>query len=464
MYRIQLASNTLPLPNEILRIVFSLLPHTERVYFKHDEGDYHGLPQILVLRTVSRQFRIVANEDGFWEAGDTDFASLLSQGADDYSNNNQPRNLEREDMFFKALFDDKNFARRLNRKTEWTFSSFPNLFYVMQNVSHFSRNAERITLRMNDKTEMAINELAVCQRIKALYIYGAYNINSFDTIVKSCPDLECLHLDDLGNYDTLGTIEHNLLQTLFISIRTNEPYVEPRLSKFLPINSAKTLTSLNITGFSMMSYPATLYDKKLLDSFINLAHLSIGYLNNELCDLLIHTNVRLVSLKVGILSKPFSVQPEKKYLDLLKSPSLDRLELLALSVTGEIRYDFSQSFRNMDAYFKCCAPIVEVITTHRKTIKRLELNMAIHVSWLHYLPNMTNLMSLHLFVPIFPVMGSAFRDNEESLISNDDAALKIERIFKSVYQSHIEKPALEVTFQNDYLWYPTSDEESDEDP
>lgn len=86
---------------------------------------------------------------------------------------------------------------------------------------------------MTDKAEMAISELAVCPRIKTLYIYGAYNINSFDTIVKSCPGLDCLHLDDLGNYDTLGTIEYNSLRTLFISVRTNEPYVEPRLSKFL---------------------------------------------------------------------------------------------------------------------------------------------------------------------------------------------------------------------------------------
>jgi hypothetical protein len=434
------------------------------VYFKHDEGDSHGLPQILVLRTVSRQFRIVANEDGFWEAGDTDFASLLPRGADDYSNNNQLRNLDHEDMFFKALFDDKKFARRLNRKTEWTFSSFPNLFYAMRNVSHFSRNAERITLRMNAKTEMAISELAVCQGIKTLCIYGACNINSFDTIVKSCPGLDCLHLEDLGNYDTLGTIEHNSLQTLFISIRTNEPYAEPRLSKFLPINSAKTLTSLNITGFSMIPYPETFYDKTLLDSFINLSHLSIRYLNNELCDHLIHTNLRLRSLKAGILSKPFSIQPEKKYLDLLKSSSLDRLELLALSVTGELRYDISESFRNMEAYFKCCAPIVDVITTHQKSVKKLELNMAIDVSWLHCFPNMINLTSLHWFIPIFPVMGSAFRDNEESLISNDYAALKLQRIFRSVYQSQIEKPAFEVTFQDDYLWYPTSDEESDEDP
>jgi F-box domain len=71
-------ASILTLPHEVLERTFSLLPFYDVVWHTKDNGAPRTLPQIQVLRSVSRKFRYVANLLPFWLAEDLNFRKFFS--------------------------------------------------------------------------------------------------------------------------------------------------------------------------------------------------------------------------------------------------------------------------------------------------------------------------------------------------------------------------------------------------
>jgi len=65
------------LPNDVLRAIFSFLPPYDRVEFTDNVGMKHDVSQILILRSVSRRFRVLFYDLPFWHDDNSDFSRLL---------------------------------------------------------------------------------------------------------------------------------------------------------------------------------------------------------------------------------------------------------------------------------------------------------------------------------------------------------------------------------------------------
>ena len=71
-------TSILDLPNEVLNEILSYVvsDHHARVEF-HDGHRWHSLPQVLVLGSVCRQFRVVVFELPFWYQSEFEFRNLI---------------------------------------------------------------------------------------------------------------------------------------------------------------------------------------------------------------------------------------------------------------------------------------------------------------------------------------------------------------------------------------------------
>src|SRR5436190_22487573 len=132
----------LSLPNEVIHKTFSHILNSGefRVKFQDENGNDHNLPQILVLRSVTRRFRAIGNEADMWHKQSFDLGELFHSHRD-----TDRKNEAREGEFFKALLSDKDLVHCLERKTAWQFSSLEGLFAVLRDVPSFQQNARAIT-------------------------------------------------------------------------------------------------------------------------------------------------------------------------------------------------------------------------------------------------------------------------------------------------------------------------------
>jgi hypothetical protein len=192
----------LSFPNEILHQIFSHILNSGkfRIKFQDENGNDHNLPQILVLRSISRRFRAIGNEADMWYDEEFDFAHLV------FRRRFQKRKYEVcEGLFLKALLSDKEFVRCLGRKTAWRFSSLEGLFTILRDVPSFQQNARTIRLyEFRNGVFIAIDRLRACDHVTKISVSSPTEIGDLDLVANSCPFLEELALFGLDEDNGIG--------------------------------------------------------------------------------------------------------------------------------------------------------------------------------------------------------------------------------------------------------------------
>ena len=366
------------MPNELLQLIFSFIPDVQHFDsydpFYSPVAGYHKVSQELILRSVCRRFRAIVNESGFWLAQNFKFASLLK------------RNLSHraEEEFLRTLFRDRHLVQCLQRKTMWTFDSLNSLSAVIECIPSFPLHARNIALPMVDHPHYrpsygpsavttAIQKLAICQHVTSLSIRWTIYVD-LDTIVRSFPLLENIKLDDIISCS--GSLR-SLTNVKKLTIGNGSFSEDPSkfLSSVIPAESAKSLTSLNVATCSMKETPTI--PTVLFNQFVNLTHLCIRPLGNEMCDSITSTNFQLRDFEMILADKFIS---ESKYLDLFAAQSLRHLKKLSLRADGLSKEQ--------------CRQIVIVVTSNLHSLQHLEVDMALDCSLCSLFTSMVHLRYL----------------------------------------------------------------------
>jgi hypothetical protein len=301
----------LSFPNEILHkiISYTLISGEFRIKFKDENGNNHNVPQILVLRSVSRRFRAIGNEADIWYGESFDFGHLVS------FNRWEGRKKEAlEGDFFKTLLSDKSFVCCLERKSAWQFSSLEGLFAVLRDVSSFQQNARTIALHdFKNGVSIALDRLRACDRITKISVTLLIEPSDLNSIAESCPFLEELFLYELDEYYgmmrqdaalTIGSLRMNWrLRTLALGFAADRADNILFRTSLVPFNSAQTLTKLILQDCSQVFDSLT---ESVLSVFRNLKDLRLNPFPNGFRDILNRATFTLTTFKVDFLDRNFA--------------------------------------------------------------------------------------------------------------------------------------------------------------
>src|SRR5205814_253579 len=166
-----------------------------------------------------------------------------------------------------------------------------------------------------------------CQHVMSLSIRWTMFVD-FDTVVRSFPLVQNIKLGEIiachGSLRKLTNVKELTIDNGSVS---EDP--STFLSLVIPAESAKSLTSLNVVTYGGEE-PATI-PTVLLNQFVNLTHLCIRPLGNEMCDSITSANFQLQDFETVFADKFIS---ESKYLDIFAAQSLRHLNKLSLKTYG----------------------------------------------------------------------------------------------------------------------------------
>ena len=146
------------LPNEILRLILSFVDDSDYDHWQNPQQ----LRDIVIVRWVSRRFRLITNELGFWNKDDVDITSLFKM------HDRRPRLQAR---FIKALLNDDNLLRCLSRKSGWTFNNIEEFMAIVTSIPELPRNTRRVTFHFfPEALNLAIDLLSTFTAITELTI------------------------------------------------------------------------------------------------------------------------------------------------------------------------------------------------------------------------------------------------------------------------------------------------------
>jgi len=189
----------------------------------------------------------------------------------------------------RALLDNVNFARCLERKKDWRFQKIEILLAVVMSGHWFKQTAEAVRLDESIDVNTALKALSLCRQIKTLDLRCRWRKAHLTLIGRNFPNLEQLNLYGIDEY--LGSLAE--LKTLRrLAIKSYDPS-EGKWAALTPLGSVSTLRSLNCqeTG----SLPSS------LDNFRNLAHLRCAQLTEKIVTQLRNlANIKLHSLAVDV--------------------------------------------------------------------------------------------------------------------------------------------------------------------
>ena len=323
----------LSLPNEIIHKIFSHILNSGefRVKFQDENGNDHNLPQILVLRSVTRRFRAIGNKADMWHKQSFDLGQLFPYPS---LLRNDRKYEAREGEFFKTLLSDTDLLCCLERKTAWQFSSLEGLFAVLRDVPSFQQNARAITLDdFKNGLFVALDRLRACDRVTKISASLPYEYGDLNLVTDSFPFLEELELFELDEFRgimrhnaslSIGSLQANSrLQTLVLGF-ANPDRANPKFFQrlLLPLNSAKTLTKLVLHDCDRISddIPTS------LSIFRNLKELRLNSIPDGFRDVLNHATFTLTTFKVDFVDRHF---PDMRAV--LTSDSLRELKHLLIA-------------------------------------------------------------------------------------------------------------------------------------
>jgi hypothetical protein len=370
------------LPNEILRLIFSLLvPSNDRNPLNFRRSYNHS--SIIAIRRVSRCFRVIANDLDFWYEDSFDFKDHWRYRQP--RRYTQPRQLGR---IIRKLLNDDGLNLVLSRKAGWQFSCLQALLATAASIPGLSRNTRSVTLtcfEQNQLLDIAIDYLTGFSALTQLTVEFQLRDDiqpclNLTLIIESCPFLETLVITHLREH--LGSLaKASKLQKLEITFGCplgDETTIFS--SRHLPANSAQSLKSLGISIRGQCDAESFTLD--LLDSYVNLAEFKSYDLKLPLCKMLTHGKFTLSSLDVTC-TYPSRDPSVEALLAMFYAPSFKYLRYLA--------FDFDFRFMRAES-----DELVSAIATLRH-LESLNLKMICCTSWLKRFAQLRHLKSILLF-------------------------------------------------------------------
>lgn len=422
------------LPNETLLNICSFLSPYDRVRFRANDDVEHNLPQILILRSISRRFRVISYYLFFWYEDDADFSDMMP------SISNKYWQLFREHHFFDALYADKYLINCLSKKTGWVFSSMENLLHVLAAVPSFRSSIRRLTLKLREETDTwpAIRVLALINCITELSLHvGPLEDPLNDEVVfdlscvaPSFPSLQTLII--LGINAKKGVLrDRNLRRLVVHACYTGGEFISP----LLPLNSAQTLTSFCIVN---VFDPFEDWNQSL-DLFTNLTDFEVVPISRVICKVLTQSKIILRRFAFRILPG----YPSKELIVEMFSSRCFR-NLQELTINCDIH-----GIMTPEWYFEYATIIVEGITYHLQSVHTLALDMGMDISWCGFFTRMTNLKSLRWAIHEEDEGRVLFRHGLEDN-NRENSLKKVIQKFEGIFENFEEKPSLFIDFNS---WY-----------
>ena len=461
-----LRPSILTIPKEILHDILDLVtvhPHPgalDEIPFVEYQlnGEERKLSQILVLRSVCRDFRAITAELDFWYHYDFVFARLLSFPEEDPLNVSWRQSQEEE--LIEVLLIDTNLANSLGRrKTEWTLESLRALSAVMEGVPLFKQNARAIHVWIDDGlgwcdtpgAEYAINMLAVCCNITTFSTHLTCNIN-LNAIAPSLPFLENLSVStdyfegSLQEFNGLQALHMECLDEIYWSEDRYEDDVElPReFRPWLPLKSTETLTKLNLNcgrhvGISFFDLPS-------LDKFVNLKSLGLGPLDPDICDFLLGAQFQLDVFEPSII--PYRLHIDK-FISMLQAPCLRTVTEFGLS---NFHHGWRESYgtrnkqRTLERYYSLA---LDGFTSLLPSLEQVRLDVPLHVECCAYFARLTKLKSLNWDGSSYPVFGCGMTSAGDPKVEKDK--VEVEKALERAFEGVMEKPVLHITPPSDEI-------------
>jgi hypothetical protein len=361
------------LPNEILRLILS---------FVDDSGFYYRpvphLPRfrnIVVVRWVSRRFRMTTNELGFWHKDDFDMLHVFN------INKRRPRLQVR---YIKTVLNDEDLIRCLNRKSGWEFHRIEEFLAIMASIPELPQNTRRIIFNgFREALNLAVDSLATFTTITELTIHFIDDFTfDLDAIVESCPLLETLDLDGLTKH--CGSLAPAAKLRRFILVFDSEELGVKRFSpSLLPFNSTQSLTRLDITIYQNDTGDIT---HDLFAPFLNLTHVTTGWIRPVLCVVLIHGKFTLTHLDITHWTD-YDDFPFETLLSIFDASSLKSLRELVFNLEPMPNHD-DLSLERADQL--CCA------ITNLRHLETLAFGLPCCTSWFKRFSKLSHLRSISL--------------------------------------------------------------------
>ena len=210
-------------PNEILCEIFSHLNLSDRVQY-YNRG-WRNVAQILVLRSICRRFRDIANQLEFWHQDAFEFRTLMDPGrmpgtkSQRESLHSKPFNREfyitayhneEEEFFIRTLLADDNLVPQFARKKSWTFYGYRSFNTVIECLPTFATNTTEITFSTFEydismesinlpgfkirpsRLSLAIRKLSICPQLTALTIAWTNVDVCLECVSQNCRNLKSL--------------------------------------------------------------------------------------------------------------------------------------------------------------------------------------------------------------------------------------------------------------------------------
>jgi len=342
-----------------------------------------------------------------------------------------------ESEFLDILFADNNLVDSLGRrKKAWAFGSLEGLRSVIVAVPLFRRHARIIQLNIrthfastedsehrHSSTDIAIELLSTCFHIVKLTIKAAYRVN-LTKIASSFPFLEILDCGGLSQFD--GSLQElDRLQRLRMRVSLREG-----VRHWLPLQSTGTLTELNL-NYGPFRLDTDCFSE--MAAFINLKSLEIAPLLPTVCDILIHSPIKLDTFKVRI--DPLRA-PIDKVLDMLRADCFCNLKQVAfVDWSDEFPLDATQL-----AAERFWSLALDSFTSLLSSVEKVLLNLPVCLEYCAYFSRMRNLKLLD-----WDASAECFPAGLDSMDSEEEHKEKVEKALESAFSEFTEKPRFSVT-------------------
>lgn len=364
------------LPNEILQLIVSFLPSpnhgncdcSQQLIHKFDSP-----PALLIVRWISRRFRIIANE---CRSGDI---------LDFFQFSETTKNSRVREKAIKTFLADAHFVTCLSKRTDWKFTSLQIFLGITSLVPSVAHNARTIDLIFyeNCGVSFVILGLGYFTQITKLNIDSQESLEEvidLDLITTSFPALESLklwhlheHRGTLRRITRLDIRHHNWDPDRFCDLTLGSVY--------FPFDSGERLTALALGYFEEVSPDVDLH---VLDRFPNLIDLEIFFLVPETFDLIINSNIKLTKFSTDVCWPGF---PVVQLLKLFSAPCLSSIKKMALTIEGSIVK------KNAYEYLEYLEPVISAITGLR-SLQDLYLRTGMRKSWFESFSKLVDLKDL----------------------------------------------------------------------
>jgi hypothetical protein len=361
------------LPNEILRLILSFVDDSD---FYYDEDSPPRCLNIVVVRWVSRRFRMITNELEFWHEDNFDMLHLFK--IDD----RRPRLQVR---YIKTVLNDDDLIRCLNRKSGWEFHNIEEFLTIVASIPELRQNTRRITFYgFCEALNLAVDSLATFTAITKLTIRIIDDFTfDLDAIVESCPLLEMLELSGLTKH--CGSLAPAAkLQRFDLGFDNDDLTVKRFSPSLLPLNSTQSLTRLDITIYQDDTEDIT---HDMFAPFLNLTHFTTDWIRPVLCVILIHSKFTLTHLDITH-STEYDDFPYETLLSIFDASSLKFLHDLVFNLEPMPNHD-DLSLERADQL--CCA------ITNLRHLETLAFGLPCRTSWFKRFAKLSHLRSIWLY-------------------------------------------------------------------